>query len=134
MRTTISRIEKKAEMYERIRRHGRALLVIFPNATDKDPVSLCKKLRRLEAKAAALALQNCNVGVPEDEYWIRKEAILTKVQILLGYATSDVPVFLNGDPRGYALKIDDEWMRKTSARLHNDMGGYGIIAPDLESA
>lgn len=43
-----------------------------------------------------------------------------------------VPVFLNGDPRGYALKIEDEWLRdRPEVRIHKDWGGYGIIAPDL---
>jgi len=42
-----------------------------------------------------------------------------------------VPVFINRDPRGYALKINDDWMRATDCRLHRDWGGYGIIAPDL---
>lgn len=43
-----------------------------------------------------------------------------------------VPVILNRDPRGYALKIDDEWMRAhRDVVLHRDWGGYGIIAPDL---
>jgi hypothetical protein len=36
-------------------------------------------------------------------------------------------VWLNQDPRGYALKID----LKEGERLHTDWGGYGIIAPDL---
>ena len=54
-----------------------------------------------------------------------------------------VPVFVNLDPRGYSLKIDDEWMSEAKGRdefydtaarsLHRDMGGYGIIAPDLTS-
>ena len=43
-----------------------------------------------------------------------------------------VPVFVNRDPRGYALKIDDEWMRaRQEVRLATDWGGYGILAPDL---
>lgn len=44
-----------------------------------------------------------------------------------------VPVFVNLDPRGFALKIDDEWMRASGATLYSDWGGYGIIAPDLTS-
>jgi hypothetical protein len=35
--------------------------------------------------------------------------------------------YCNGDPRGYALKID----LQVGEELHRDWGGYGIIAPDL---
>lgn len=40
-------------------------------------------------------------------------------------------VFVNLDPRGYALKIDDEYMRAHNLKLHTDMGGYGILAPEI---
>ncbi len=176
---------KKAEMMERIRKHGENLLAIFPNATERDPVELCKKLRRLESQGAALALRLCNgPQFDEGEDDQISERILTKVNALLGNVheyqpkTGDkcscrpgvqrdncpscegtgkvvdfwairnrkplVPVFLNRDPRGYALKIDDAWMAEHGnatdhpsksptavCRLHRDWGGYGIIAPDL---
>jgi len=35
------------------------------------------------------------------------------------------------DPRGYALKLDDEWTRANAPHIHRDWGGYGILAPDL---
>jgi len=161
-------------MYEAIEKHGRQLLAIFPNATDRDPVSLCKRLRRLEAKGAALGLRLCNG--PEfaggyDEADKVSDAILSQVNALLGnrheyqpktgakcscrpgvqrdncpscegtgmvvdfrtirQAKPLIRVLLNRDPRGYALKIDDEDMRRLDLRLHSDMGGYGIIAPDF---
>jgi hypothetical protein len=155
-----------------IEQHGKNLLAIFPKATERDPVALCKKLRRLEARGAALALENCNVGVSDDEYEQRASEIITKVNTLLGNANEYqpkigakcgcrrgiqrdncancegtgqvvdfhairnrkplVPVFLNGDPRGYALKIESGWMREQNEfRLHSDMGGYGILAPEI---
>ena len=41
-------------------------------------------------------------------------------------------VFINGDPRGYALKIDDKYQdRLHKVGIHRDWGGYGIIAPDF---
>ncbi len=141
---------KRANQYERIAEHGRNLLAIFPSATERDPVKLCKKLRRLEREGNALGLRLCNgPEMSESEAWETKERILTRVQVLLGYATDDVPVFLNQDPRGYALKIDDKWMRENQydtrvgdiggnsrgdavLRLHRDWGGYGIIAPQID--
>lgn len=48
---------------------------------------------------------------------------------------------VNRDPRGHALKLDDNWTRKHNdamrkagdfaAQIHSDMGGYGILAPNL---
>jgi len=42
-----------------------------------------------------------------------------------------VPVVINRDPRGYALKIEDEWFKDHDVRIHKDWGGYGILAPDF---
>lgn len=135
---------KREAMYERIRKHGENLLAIFPRAQERDPVMLYKKLRRLESQAAQIGLRMCNgPEYREGEAWEAKERILRKVQVLLGYSTvlgcdGYVPVFIDCDPRGYALKIDSDWMRDAGGTkrpvrelLHRDWGGYGIIAPDL---
>ena len=165
---------KRETMYDAIADHGRNLLAIFPNATERDPVALCKKLRALESRAAAVALRLCNgPEYPGGEDAVDKitDAILASVNKLLGnvneyqpktgakcgcrrgvqrdncsacegtgYAVDFrairnrkplVPVFVNRDPRGYALKIDDAWMGAQKAVLHRDWGGYGILAPDL---
>jgi hypothetical protein len=123
--------------------HGRNLLAVFPHATERDPVKLCKRLRKLERKGAALALRLCNgpefAEGKDDEI---EAAIMAELDGLLYYKVAHVPVFLNRDPRGYALKIDEAWMRvspasaafglgEERARLYKDFGGYGIIAPDL---
>lgn len=128
-----------AKTREAIRKHGLQLLAIFPRATEQDPVALCKKLRRLEAKAEAIGLQLCNgPQMEEGEQERRVDDVLARVnKLLFGNAIRHgvpvVPVFVNLDPRGYSLKIDDEWMRTNKADLHRDFGGYGIIAPDLTS-
>ncbi len=125
---------KKQRQYEQIKAHGKNLLAIFTTATEKDPVTLCKKLRRLEAKAQAIALRLCNGPeyANEEEPDRACAAILAKVNAILGNTGKNpVPVFVNRDPRGYGLKIDDDWMRKTGARLYSDWGGYGIIAPEI---
>lgn len=114
---------KKQAMYDRIERHGRELLAIFPDATIQDPIQLCKRLRTIEASASKHAERRCNEDVPESEHERFETMTLNKLRKLLG---SD-RVWLNGDPRGYALKIDLE----PGEVLHRDWGGYGIIAPDL---
>lgn len=146
-----------------IEKHGRQLLAIFPNATEQDPVKLCKKLRRIEGEAHRHAERMCsderyyNEWTSEDgERDLKDERLERRLRKLLG---SDRP-FLNGDPRGYALKVDllperecdvcetfrasnpdlpyETWClacqgesRLPAERLHTDWGGYGIIAPEI---
>jgi hypothetical protein len=131
-------MNKHTEMMDRINNHGLALLALFPNAKERDPVSLCKKLRRLEGKGHSLALENCNFGMDDTEYDRRSRVILGNVRALLGLSLAqaeEVGLFLNGDPRGYALKLNDEFIRgynQTAAMpIHTDWGYYGILAPDL---
>lgn len=49
----------------------------------------------------------------------------------IGWHDKGVKVFLNGDARGYALKIHDSYVKEHNLKIHTDWGGYGIIAPDL---
>ena len=171
-------MNKKIRQYEQIKAHGENLLHLFPNATEKDPIALCKKLRRLETAAQAIALRLCNG--PEyaggyEEVDALTDAILAKVNALLGNVheyqpktgarctcrpgiardncaacegtgrkidfaairnrPALVPIFINRDPRGYALKIKSEYMAGAGWiaqwALMRDWGGYGIIAPEI---
>lgn len=118
-----------AKTLEAITKHGNDLLAIFPNATERDPVALCKKLRRIENAASRWALECCNWRDPSvEEQEANESKIFARVQKLLG--TTDGVVY-NKDPRGYALKLNDEWTRTHAPHIHRDWGGYGILAPDL---
>lgn len=117
-----------------IRRHGERLLVIFPNATERDPVKLCKKLRKLEAQGNALALRLCNGPEfsSEGEADAIANSILGMVDAILrfrGAGAAGPKVFLNRDPRGYALKIETE--AAADLNIAKDWGGYGLIAPEF---
>ena len=130
--TTVKKGSMNAKKEAAITKHGMNLLAIFPRAKEKDPVKLCGKLLRLERSGAALGLRLCNG--PEyrpGEAEAEEARILGAVNALLGNEAGRVPVFVNTDPRGYALKIDEAWMKASWTRLHRDWGGYGIIAPDL---
>jgi len=129
----------------RIAEHGRRLLAIFPNATEQDPVKLCKKLRHFEAEGQAIGVRLCNGPEWIDKYGhadpagadrectlvLRKVYKLLTGSFLAGHDGRSVPIFLNRDPRGYALKIRDDWMRANNVQLERDWGGYGIIAPEI---
>lgn len=121
-------MNKKEILYSRITKHGQDLKAVFNLDRDIDPVKLCKRLLRLETKAHKLAVDFCN-GVIDQLEWDKKaDQILTKVEAIL---KNKKVLFCNGDARGYALKIDDEYIRNNNFNIHRDWGGYGIIAPDF---
>jgi hypothetical protein len=125
-------MNRKERMYAEIEKHGRNLQAIFN--LEGDPVKLCKKLHSLEAKARVLAVHYCNGtgGVTSDNWGTLTDLILDKVDKVIGFRAAGVPVFVNGDARGYALKIKDSYMRDNSIKLYSDWGGYGILAPDFD--
>ena len=119
---------KKEILYSRITKHGQNLKAVFNLDQDIDPVKLCKRLFRLENKAHKLALDFCNGEIDQLEWDQKANKILTKVEAIL---KNKKVLFLNGDARGYALKIDDGYIRNNNLNIHKDWGGYGIVAPDF---
>lgn len=127
------RHKRREDLYKRIKNHGLDLLAIFPAAREKDPVKLCKALQRLERKCNLAAISYCN-GDSDTGSWERMAfATSESLMGLLGIKATDLEhgVFVNPDPRGYALKIKDNVMSEKKLKLHRDWGGYGILAPDL---
>lgn len=120
---------KKEKMYARIALHGHQLNTIFESAYD--PIELCKRVRRIEGKAHFLALQYCNGDLDWDLVETKIEHCLKSLDKILKFSEKKIPVFINLDPRGYALKIQDDYMADNHLSLCRDWGGYGIIAPDL---
>jgi hypothetical protein len=125
---------KKERMYEQIRQHGENLKVVFGLPEETDPVKLCKQLHRLEAKAHRLATDYCNGehGVTTETWEPLTDKILDKLDKILEFRELNAPVFVNGDARGYALKIKAEYLRENDLTLYTDWGGYGIIAPEFD--
>ena len=121
------------QQMECIRAHGLKLLAIFP-AVEIDPLKLCRKLHRIEREAHRYAERLCTEDVSEAEQDAKEESIMRRVLALLGdpekKRSATRAVFLNRDPRGYALKIDSEIARDLD--IPKDWGGYGLLAPELE--
>ena len=116
------------EMYQQIEKHGENLKVIFNLSNDVDPVKLCKQLFRLEKKAHRLAEDDYN-GI---DVSAEVEKVIKSVCKVLNLKNiNDFKIFWNNDPRGYALKIDDEFVFKNKLEIHRDWGGNGILAPDF---
>lgn len=126
----------KVQMYQQIEQHGADLNVIFNTGIDN--IALCKKLRTLEKKAHRLSTDYCNGenGINSHEDFEKKcELILKAIDKILFAQSFNVlrkkAVFVNGDARGYALKLSDKYVRENNLKIYTDMGGYGILAPDF---
>ncbi len=93
-------------------------------------LKIYEKLNRLEKKANRLATWSCNTGNDTDK---QDEAILKAVKKLLPNLKT---VFINGDPRGYSLKIKEDEakeLQQSGLNIYMDWGGYGILAPDFNN-
>jgi len=138
----------KQKMYAQIQQHGEKLNAIFN--TNFDAITLCKKLNRLERKANFAATCLCNTNTlnllelnrftgwdvkqaTEQEQAIFFDKITASIYKILGDQSKNI-VFINLDPRGYALKIKSEYvktLRQENKNIYTDFGGYGILAPEF---
>lgn len=124
---------RKCEQYRKIEAHGRDLLAIFPDATERDPIKLCKRLRRIETAAHRTAEMLCNgeLDWTDEQMEADDRKILKRLDALLNYRKAGVPIIVNGDPRGYTLKIRDSYVSAHELKIHRDWGGHGILAPEI---
>jgi len=125
-------MNKKNRRREQILLHGFKLQNLF-GIKDIGPVALAKSVHRLEVKAHRIAEDYCN-GVIDNEFEQDRQEhrIMKFLDQLLGYKSKGIPIIFNGDPRGYALKIDDAYVREHRLDIHRDWGGYGILAPEFD--
>jgi len=119
----------KEKMHNDIKKHGEQLNNIFH--TEFGPVELCKKLFRIENKVHTWSEYYCNGNINMEQWESTQNRALKQLDKILNFKVKNIPVFINGDPRGYALKIDDEYVRENNLEVHRDWGGYGILAPDF---
>lgn len=118
---------------ERMLRRGFALMRIFPHAAkmyEGQPVTLYKRLHRIEAEAHTFAEKCCNEDVSEEKWERKRASIIRRLDAILGFKEAGIPVVINGDPRGYALKIEDSYVREHKLDIDCDWGGYGLICPE----
>lgn len=123
---------------EAITRHGNQLNAIFH--TGLDPVTPCKKLRRIEGAAHKLAEDACNYLSMESEefenrYHVIKARLFAVLEIDCPNNRLATHVKINLDPRGYALKLNDDFTaalrENRNIKIYTDWGGFGILAPEF---
>jgi len=110
--------------------HTNTLKTIFPNAID----GFIDELYELEEKVCKVNEDYCN-GILDYERWEFKHKVFEgKLEDILNPSNPDV-LYVNGDPRGYGLKIESEEKKRLfeqdNINIYSDMGGFGILAPDL---
>ncbi|MFA5379626.1 MAG: hypothetical protein WC455_27960 [Dehalococcoidia bacterium] len=85
------------------------------------------RLRHVERKAHRLAERECDDPTLTTRLAEQLEKrYIKEVLEILGYLPAGF--FINGDPRGYALKIEEGY----AAISYHDMGGYHILAPSFQ--
>ena len=121
----------KPQILEQVVKHGNQLISLFNLYID--PVKLCRALRRLEMEADKYNTRYCNGEMEMEVHEELTADIETKVKRLFGNSEKfNEAFYFNGDPRGYALKLQDEWTRANAPDLYKDWGGYGILAPEYK--
>lgn len=99
-----------------------------------------KPLEVIEREAHKAAEDSCNGDIDNDQWSEIDIRLSARVAALFG---GEVPLgfYINGDARGYALKLDhDAWSEHPLAApgriidpiSYTDWGGYMILAPDFE--
>lgn len=93
-------------------------------------LDIWRKLCRLERSAHDAATRYCNAEIDGDKWEALRAGVTAQVKALFG---GKLPqgFFVNGDPRGYALKLDNEKVTIPDG-MHKDFGGYGILAAVIE--
>tara|TARA_R100000315_G_scaffold48981_1_gene23253 strand:- start:2471 stop:2833 length:363 start_codon:yes stop_codon:yes gene_type:complete len=111
-------------------RHHHALKGLHTDPENADGLSMWRALRRIEAIASNANEDACNTPEGAD----RQEGILDgleeQVKEVFGGCLPG-GFFINRDPRGYALKLDNEQVTIPDG-LGTDWGGYGILAQEIK--
>lgn len=84
-----------------------------------------QRLRALEQTAHKNAEKYANGEIGEGLYEGKKSRMMLEIKSIL---KNSVHVFINNDPRGYAIKTDQNEAEEFG--IEQDWGKYGIIAPE----
>jgi hypothetical protein len=138
MKTTLVNQRKEALARRRAAHHAALEKLRGPSCT-LTGLQIWRRLRKLEVKASRIATANCNGEAYEGErpktgeVW--KMEIRSKIGQILGReigAYKEHGIFINTDPRGYALKLDAVNSATVPDGMYTDWGGYGILAPVID--
>jgi len=116
-----------------IKKHTSILQAIFPNAR----AGFLSDLYDLEKRVCSINRDYCNGDIGYEDYLLEHNQFEQELEEILQPNDSSL-LYVNGDPRGYGLKIQSEERNRLyeeqGINIYSDFGGYGILAPEeLES-
>ena len=119
---------KKMKLKDAIKEHEQKLSTFFGRKVSY------KELKALDEKIHWINVNRCSEEISEIEQEETENYFFEELLKIVGKENKE-KVFLNGDPRGYSLKIPYEIRNKfwdtNRINIYGDMGGYGILAPDF---
>lgn len=110
--------------------HHAALLRLASPRNTKTGVQLWRALRKIESALERVAVAYCNGEAGQSQWEAEKRKAEGAVFRVFGRLPDGL--YINGDPRGYMLKIDRAAGGFVPEGMHRDWGGYGILAPVIE--
>ena len=126
-------MNKQQRRAEQLERHYNtlAMLAEYYSGSLTDGKKLSLKLWKLEQQAHKITTDQCNGYGNEKTQEKQLTAIIEQIKKLF----PDIQfLFINGDARGYAIKLKENEARKlrdSGINIHTDMGGYGILSPEI---
>lgn len=109
--------------------HHDALWRLAGRPARKTGLQLWRALRRIERQATQATTAYCNGEISSETCDEACEAARLAVERVMGRVPAGF--FVNRDPRGCALKIDNEVVEIPDG-LHRDLGGYGCLAATID--
>ena len=86
-----------------------------------------KQLKDLEHKGHKASEDHCNLADYDIDPILN--LVRDRLKVLIKNKETLKNIHLNTDPRGYFLKISDEYTRKANLNIERDWGGYGLLCP-----
>jgi hypothetical protein len=129
---TSEKDERAAWIQRRRDNHHRALETLARTVNcETNGLTLWRQLRRVENWLSSYSTQHCNGegGIDSDKWEEIKDQGRAKIAKIFGGRTPD-GVFINSDPRGHAIKLDNEKVDIPQG-MDTDWGGYGILAAEI---
>lgn len=119
-------MNRKQYITHRRAEHAAALATLHANPAAADGAAMLRGLRSVERTTHRAATDYCNGEKTLEQWEETKDKARALVSQIFGGALPD-GFFINGDPRGYALKLQTA----PAAGLETDWGRHAILAPDF---
>ena len=128
---TITKDERASFIQRRRENHHKALEVLaYQVGCDTPGLALWRQLRRIETWISYYSVEYCNGTIDTDKFESVKQQARNRLTKVFGGRIPE-GVFINSDPRGYALKLDNEHVEIPQG-MERDWGGYGILAAEID--